>query len=277
VTSLYAKNLAQIVVGTLRLVNDYQAGYMDGKTWSWLEVQAKANDVILELVRRTGILKDSRVIFLEETTQVYTLPPECIRLLRVGINKITGSVVLPTTISERDYAGLARSDQGSPIQFYRDHSLAPNQIGFIPTPNQDGSSFVRDEDTGLLRRIADADGNTLPYDANAPLRRIRGVPFRRTGAGRIIRGLISLYGNIKANYVRAPQIMERPDDYPDPEIPVYIHKDIKYGVAGDLIRGSRKPIHAVKQRRFSGKWAAIAAELQRNSEHLGSQDDARPM
>ena len=274
-TSPYAKTLLQVVSDTQRLCNDFIATGKDGDTWAWAEMRTAVQDTLLDMVRRTGILRETRVIFLEEDGQVYDLPGDCIRLLRVGINKITGSVVLPTSISARDYAGLSRSAEGDPTGFYRDHTLGPNQIGFVPTPGQDGSTFTRDTAHGLLRRVTDSDGNELEYDANEALRRIRGVPATMSGDGHIIRDLVSLFGNIQVNYVRAPEKWERPDTYPEDDILPYIHKDLKYGAATRILKSSKKRLLNMKQGRFTVKWERVLGKLQRHAETMGLNDSAR--
>lgn len=267
----YARTLRDVINGALRLCGDYRGDGVSGKIWSWSEVRTMIQDELLDLCRRTGILKESRIIFLEEDEQVYDLPPDCIRILRVGINKFTGAVVLPTSISERDYQGLARSSEGTPLEFYRDHTLAPNQIGFIPTPNEDGSKMTRDQDYGLLRRVTNADGDAMTFDDNLALRRITGVPISLSGDGQIIRDFASLYGNVWVNYVRAPAKWEKEDEYPDSDFPEYVHKDFKYLTAIRMLKMGDKAIHGLKKKRFQAKWIMIEQGLQRNAEHHGEQ------
>jgi hypothetical protein len=276
--SSYALTLRDVINGAFYLIGEYQGSGKDGKSFTWLEARGLLQDMLLETVRHTGVLRDQRVIFCEADEQVYDLPSDCIRILRVGIHTLTGEVVLPSSISERDYQQMARSSQGYPTVFYRDHSLAPNQIGFIPYPNQDGSSFVRGSDYGLLRRVVDEDGNALPMSSTAGgLRTIRGVPLRLTGSGNIIRDLVSLYGNIQVTYVRAPEKWEEPDGYPDADIPEYIHKDLKYGLAVKLGTRSRKKIHRMKAERFAAKWLSAMMRMQRHSETLGPLEEAKPI
>lgn len=276
--SSYARTLRQVINGAFRLINDYQGNGKDGKLFTWLEARTMAQDVLLEMVRRTGILRDSRIIFLQADTQTYSLPDDCIRILRVGLNRARGTVVLPTSFAERDYQQLARSSEGEPFEFYRDHTLAMNQIGFIPTPSQDGSSFTRDSDYGLLRRVVDEDGNALPFDANTGgLRTVRGVPLHVAGNARIIRELISLYGNIQVAYVRAPEKWVNPDAYPDADIPDFVHKDLKYGLAAILCSYSRRRIHQFKFARFSARWGSVVGKLQRHAETTGPLDEMKPM
>lgn len=276
--SNYARTLRQVINDSFRLINDYRGNGKDGKHFSWLEARTMAQDVLLNMVRRTGILRESRIIFLQTDMQTYSLPDDCIRILRVGINRARGSVVLPTSITERDYQSFARSSEGEPVEFWRDHTLAMNQIGFIPTPNQAGSSFTRDSDYGLLRRIVDEDGNALPFDANTGgLRTIQGVPLHVSGNARIIREVISLYGNIQVAYVRAPEKWTDPDGYPDSDIPDFIHKDIKYGLGSTLCTYSRQRIHQFKKVRFAAKWESVVGKLQRHCETTGPLDEAKPL
>lgn len=267
----YKRTVLQILDDTFRLCNDFRASGSDGRQWSWDEAVDALKDTVLDLVRRTGILKDSRVIPLEDATAVYDLPGDCLRILRVGIHGLAGSVVLPTSMAEYDYRRTGMSAEGFPRQFFRDN-LNFNQIGFYPAPAQSGSSFTRDSDYGLLRQITDEDGNAMTYDDNLALRRIGGVPFTRTGDGRIIREVISPYGNIFLTFVRAPEFPDQPNQYIDADIPAYIHKDLKYGAADRLMAGSRKRLHELKRKKFGPKWTGIIKDIQRNCEHKGPLD-----
>lgn len=272
----YARDLREVINETLRLVNDYQGDGKNGKTWAWTEVRKEAQSLLLDLVRKTGILKNTQVIPLLKDQQVYDLPPDCIRLLRVNIHGYGGWVLLPREASEYDLMGSPQDESGDPGNFFRD-ILPPGQIGVNPIPNRDGSTFTRDSTTGLLREIRDADGNTIDFDANRPLRRIKGVPFTRSGTGRLIREVISPYGNLQVTYVRAPAKWEKPNSYPDADIPEYIHKDLKYGVAARVLAGSRKPLHLLKRKRFLMKWQAVERNLQRRTEHKGPMAGAYPI
>jgi len=270
-TNPYARTVLQIADDSLRLCSDFRVSGSDGRQWSWDEVITALKDTVLDLIRRTGILKQYRTIPLEEDTAIYNLPGDCIRILRVGIHGLSGAVVLPRSMAEYDYSDHAMVDTGFPSQFFKDN-LNFNQIGFYPTPAQPGSTSTRDSDYGLLCRVVDEDGNALAYDADLPLRRISGVPFTRTGDGGIIREIISPYGNIHLLFVRAPEIPDNPNHYIDKDIPVYIQKDLKYGVADRLMAGSRKKLHLAKRKKFGPKWAGIVKDLQRRCEHKGPLD-----
>ena len=266
--SLYAKTLSQVVNDTLRYCNDYRGEEENGFTWLRSEVIARANDLLLELVQKTGILRDTQTIPLKKDINIYDLPPDCIRPLRFMIHGLGGNIVLPRTMSELDLQGQPLAVKGDPYYFLRDH-LAPSQVAFFPTPYRTGSTFTRDSDYGLLRQIKDADGNLLPFDANLPLRRIRGVPFVRRGNGGIIREVISTYGNMQVTFVRAPEKWGDPEKYPDSDIPDWIHPHLKYGVAEKVLISSKRPLHALKLQRAVLKWAAARFELQRHCDYLG--------
>ena len=274
-SSAYAKTLRQVVNDTFRYCNDYRGDGTNGFSWLWSEVAARANDLLLELVQKTGILRDTQTIHLIEGTNIYDLPPDCIRPLRFMIHGLGGAIVLPRTVSELDLQGQPLAIEGDPYYFLRDH-LGPSQVAFFPTPWRDGSTFTRDSDYGLLRGIEDADGY-LPFDANKPLRRIRGVPFVRRGDGRIIREVISTYGNIQVTFVRAPERWLDPEKYPDSDIPDWIHPHLKYGVAEKVLVSSKKPLHALKLQRATLKWASARFELQRHCEHLGPMVGMEPV
>jgi len=269
--SAYARTIRQIINDTLRLCGDYQGDGQDGMQWLWTEMLRELKDTALEFVRRTGMLKEYRIITLSNGTAIYDLPGDCVRILRVGIHGLSGTIVLPRSMAEYDYMQSAPSDRGYPREFFKDN-LQPHQIGFWPTPNSSGSTFTRDSDYGLLRRVVDENGNELTYAGNDALRRISGVPFVRSGRGNIIREVISPYGNILLLFVRAPEFPELPDQYIDDDIPDFYHKDFKYGVACRLMRGSRKKIHAMKLKKFQPVWDRTIKQAQRYSEHKGPMD-----
>lgn len=271
--SAYSKTVRQMGDAALRLLGDYQGSGKNGRQWTWIEVERALKDTVFALAAATGILKKVQTIQLEENVAVYDLPDDCIRVLRVGIHGLSGRVVLPASMAEYDYQSQDTAATGFPTQFFRD-ILSPNQIGFYPMPSRAGSSFTRDSAYGLLRRLTDGDGNALPLDANRPLRQIRGVPFRRSGTGYVIRDVISTYGNVQVVYVRAPDFPTNPSETIDSEIPDYVHKDIPYGACLRLMAGSRKGIHRVKMRRFILKWNNALFDLRRRCEHKGPLDAA---
>lgn len=273
--SAYARTLTHVVASTLRFCNDYRGDNTDGFLWKWSETASRANDLVLDLVRRTGILRDTKTIVLEEDVNVYDLPPDCIRPLRFMVHGLQGSLILPRTMAELDLVGQPMNVEGDPYYFMADH-LTWGQIAFFPTPYRDGSTFTRDSDYGLLRQVRDADGN-LPFDDNRPLRRIRGVPFVRGGDGQIIRELISPYGNVQVTYVRAPARWTDPNSYPDPDIPEFIHPFLKYGVSETILRSSKKPLHAIKLPIAKKKWNDAVLTLQRHCEYQGSTKGLEPI
>ena len=274
--SPYAKTLRMVVNDTFRFVNDFRGDGKDGFVWSWSELASRANELILDLVRETGILRDTQTIILEEDLNIYDLPPDCIRPLRFMIHGLQGSLILPRTMSELDLVGQQMNVEGDPYYFIKD-LLGPDQICFFPTPYRDGSSFTRDSPTGLLRQIKDAEGNYITYDANLPLRRITGVPFTRRGDGRIIREVISPYGNIQVTFIRAPSFWTNPEGYPDSDIPDWIHKDLKYGVSEKVLVTSKLPLHKFKLPVAREKWLAAKWKLQRNIEYVGPLVGCEPV
>lgn len=273
----YAKTLQEIVDKTMRLCGDYRGAYTDGLRFTVSEVKAAVNDTVLEMIRFTGCLKDMSVIPLIDGQQVYDLPANMIRPIRFSINGINGTVILPKQISQFDQESRAVSGEGNPINFFRDKNLGPSQVGFHPTPGATGSTFTRDNDYGLLRRVVDGDGESIDYDANRALRRISGVPFSRSGSGQIIRSIISDYGNIHLTFIRVPQKIEKNTDFPDADIPVYMHKDIPYGAAARLLTSSTKKIHSKKLPRFAGKWARATNNLKVRCEHKASTAGLYPI
>lgn len=268
--SSYALTLRDVINGALRLCNDFTEDGNDGRMFTWDEARRKLWESLIQLAVETGILKDVQLIPLTVNSQIYDLPPNCVRLLRVQMNGPVGKIVLPKSVLEYDMAGQGISSLGDPENFFRDKYLPPNQIGFVPIPRTSGSTFTRDSDYGLLREIVDGDGNRLPFDDNLALRRITGVPFIRSGDGNIIRGIVSPYGNIQVTYVRVPDKWIEPGNYPDSDIPEYVHKDFKYGIAEKLLFGARKKLFQVKQKRFAWKWQNTLDDLKRYSQHMGN-------
>ena len=252
-TSPYARNLLQIGDGTLRLCSDFRRSGASGRKYTFDEVIEKTNEVVLELITRTGMLKSTGTIPLAENTNVYDLPRDCLRVLRLSLHGRDGWVLLPRSADTVVMTGSIKDGASQPDTFFRD-LLDYDQIGVWPIANADGSTFTRDQTTGVLRRITDADGNELTYDAERPLRRISGVPFRTSGRGRVVREVISTWGNLGIIYMRLPQLMAERWDYPDSDIPPWIHKDIKYGVAAELLKNSRNQSLRKKRRFYQDKW-----------------------
>jgi len=272
----FARQFYQIVDDTFRLCGDFRGAQINGRTWTRSEVRSIANEKMLELIKLSGALKTVRSIPLLEGVNVYDLPPDCIMPLRFGMHGVDGYVLTHKSITDLDLIGCSRTTEGDPTTFYREF-LAPNQVGVMPIPSRDGSTFLRSSDYGLLRQISDADGS-IPFDANRPLRQIRGVPFVRTGDGQIIREVISPFGNLQVHYIRAPKIIGTDEfQYPDEAIPELVHKDIKYGVAFELLKGSKKKVHRLKQQVFGMKWVETIRRLQRIVEHAGPMNDVRPI
>jgi hypothetical protein len=278
----YARTLHQIVIGTYRLCGDYYPNATFGRIWTYEEVVAEVNRAVLACIDQTGGLRGNAVIFVSDNSDIYDLPQDCIRPIRIGFSGLDGWVLLPSSLTSYvDLPGHAALQEGNPYLFYGEF-LAPNQIGVIPKLKDasTGFTFTRDHDHGLLRQIRDADGNYIPFDANAPLRGIRGVPFQRTGDGRIIREVISPGGNtyIYVDYVRSPAKMIIQNDYPDPYLPEWIHKDIKYGAAQNLLRFRRNKFAQLQAKRFQKKWLKANLRLQALMEHQGPMNnEVRPM
>lgn len=255
----YRRNFANIINGTLRLVGDYRGDGRNGRHFDRAEVGVAVNNAALDFVRSTGALKARRTIPVTSGTSVYSLPADCLQLLRVSLEGLSGTVLVPVNISDLDLLGLARSATGTPYEFYRQY-LAYNQIGLIQEPAADGSSFERDVAEGLLRAVRDsgATSHYLPLDADEAIRTVEGAPYFQTGDGNVVQEVATPAGNLTVWYVRTPALMANPWDFPDPELPEFVHKDLKYKAAWDLltlaIKGKPQPN---KLKKFSGKWVKI--------------------
>ena len=271
----YEKNLRQLVNLTLRFASDYRGDYKNGKSFTVQEVIDSLNEAMLDLAIATGVLKSVSLIIPEADTAIYTLPANCLRPLQLKLNGLQGTLLLPRQISQYDYERDPTSDSGDPVTFYRDKGLAYNQIGFIPIPATAGSQAATTS-AGLMRRISDGT-NDLTYDANRALRRVTGRPIEYGGDGRVIRGLASNEGNITVHYVRNPARITKHSETPDPEFPVWIHKDLKYGAARYLLRGSKVPIHSLKGQVATAKWQTLKFRLMERSEDTGPMKAAVPV
>lgn len=129
----YARTLSQIVAGTQRLCNDYRGLNQNGRIWTWQEYVLAANDVVKEMVRQAGGLRSTQQTPLVAGQEIYTLPANCIRPIRIGLYGVEAGILLPSTITHLDLIGSARSAAGTPLRFRRD-LLAPNQIAVLPLP-----------------------------------------------------------------------------------------------------------------------------------------------
>lgn len=275
---MYQRSLTEITDDTLRLLRDYRGTGADGKFFTWQEVLTRVKRTVRDMVVSTGVLKGIRSIIIQEGVYVYSLPNDCIRLLRASVNGLDGRVILPVSRGESDYKRSSLpTTEGTPETFFRD-ILPPDKIGFVPGAALDGSTFSRDSLYGLIRQITDGSSN-LPYDSDQALRDVDNIDIRllRSGDGYIIRDLLNPFGNIQVTYVRIPEIPEDPNGFIDSEIPEFVHKDIKYGATLDLLRSQPGQFETSKRQYFEIKWYNVLRMLQRHAEHKGILDHARPV
>lgn len=271
----YARNAGQIIDDALRLCRDFRIAGGGGRIWRWQEVLDELNSVMADLAKSTGVLRSVNVIHLIEDTNIYDLPPDCIRPLRFQLNGIDGTVLLPITRSQMDIRKEAMTRTGNPESFFREF-LAPHQVGFFPKPDTTGSTFTRQTEYGLLRKIADASGS-IPYDQTGPLRTIRGVPFSRGVRGGVVRGVIDPQGNIEITYVRVAQSLSRHDEYPDQGFPQWLHPYLKFGVAARMLFGARTKVNQEKLIRFNTVWSSSVNRVKRLTEWRGPINEVRPL
>jgi hypothetical protein len=269
-TSIHAKALAQIIDDTLRLCGDFTVPGGNGRRWSVNDAKRVINASIIDTVRITHCLKGRALVVLEEDVNVYTLPADCYKLLRLSFQGTAGWVILPKGMDALTVLGGNMVGKADPIYAYRD-TLAYNQVAFWPIPRQDGSTFTTAASSGLLRRITDADGNEVTYDANLPLRQIRGRPFRRMGDGAIIRQVADETGNVVAEYVRAPFKLEQAADVPD--LPGWFHQYLKYPGAIRLLMGGRQKVDVLKVQIFGNKWYKALGRLKAATDTQGLADE----
>jgi len=265
-----SRTLRQIGDATLRLVGDYEASGHDGQVWfTWSDVVLAVNRALLDLARESGCLRRRAVVAVTEDVNVYDLPSDCLRLLRLSLHGREGWAVTPISLQGAAYQGGLLTASGDPARFFRD-LLEPNQIAVWPIPYRSGSTFTRDSDTGMVRGIRDAAGNYLPYDANRPLRRVTGVPFTRSGDGQIVREVVPSAGNLVADYIRTPRAMEQREEYPD--VPAWIQPRLCHGAARELLmgpRGRKVTVGQVRLQRASIRWAETKQLATRVGGHSG--------
>ncbi len=272
----HRKNLGQIVDSALTLIGDFRGAGLDGHWNTRAESRAIARRVYLSLVRDTGILRDTATIPIIANTHVYDLPNDLLRPIRIGMDGPEGYTLIANSAWAIETSGLKLVDKGSPYYFYRD-IFSPSQIAVYPEPQTTGSTMTRDSDYGLLRAIRDADGNYLPYDANLPLRDIRGVPFMRSGTGQIIREVISPLGNLYITYVRSPGEFINDNDFPDSDIPTTIHKDFRFGVAEILLEPKHDNLSKLKHEAFKGVWRRAKDRLKKDFAPTATQEGLVPV
>jgi len=202
------------------------------------QVKEYVNEAVEEFCERTSMLRTHQIIQLYEDVYLYDLASDVFRVSRVWFSDFSGWCVCHGHSRAWCSWGGTYDLTGDVHTYFRD--LVPRgQIWVYPVPHQDGSSFIRDSEFGLLRAIRDDDGNYLTFDANRALRTIDGCMFEVTGAGHIIREVIVTTGNLRVDYERYPVRMSNEDDYPDStnqEIPDHYHKVIPFLAAGNLLR-----------------------------------------
>ena len=103
------------------------------------------------------------------------------------------------------------------------------------------------------------------------------MPFETSGQGRVVRELLSPYGNIEVWYQRVPSIMALYDDYPDAGLPEFFHPYLKYGVALQLVGFSTTKLHQTKFKRFGPIWNRAILGLRRVVDLTGPMTDVRPL
>jgi hypothetical protein len=179
-TPSYTKTVGTIITEALRLLNDTDEFYFTHA----VEGLRAYNKMLFNLVKETGILRDTADIVLVEDQAVYDWPTEAIRLIRLRCKDSTDAtyrVILP--VEEREVIfgiGITRYE-GSPYEFYRE-GIGPREIGFIPTPSG-----------------------------------------------------ITDYGDVECLFVTPPTKATQVTDSVDTGIPKWIHQDMKYGVAIELL------------------------------------------
>ena len=140
----HALPLKEVINQTLRCTGDYfGTGYIDGRTWTRAQVIIAINQALLEWSRRTGFLRKIDTVALTESTKTYTLPDDCLRLLRIGFyddNACTW-IAEPTSITARDLAYLAVTGELAATYFFLEY-LAYNKFGWQPNVGADITAYL---------------------------------------------------------------------------------------------------------------------------------------
>lgn len=251
----FARTLSQIIDDTLRLCGDFREAGSPGRRWDRGEVEVVLKHAILELARNTGVLKDTAVIELEEDVTVYSLPDECMRLLRVSFGGKNGYVLFPTSITEVDLVCGALHGTGAAMTYFREF-LSPDEIGILPAPSADGSAFTGagTHPEGFLRDVTDEDGDDATItNSPRPIRRMDGERFRRSGpdASGFLRDVKSRENNVEIDFIRYPRENGK---YPDQSIPEWIHPKLKYLVAFRLLSGAKGKVDRHRKLRYRTIW-----------------------
>ena len=205
--SPYARTLLQIVDDTLRLCNDFESSGASGRMFTRAEAIERINDVVLEMASTASMLKATTIIRLVADTNVYDMPDDFIRFLRITLLNDEGEeswVVLPRGAERVVLTGIIKDGSSLPDQFFQD-TLNENQLGIWP--------------------IVETSGD-VAEDA----------------------------GNLRVRYLKKPDVMTLESDSPDADIPPWIHKDIKFGAAAELLKASRVAALKKKGRHFEKYW-----------------------
>jgi len=159
----HALPLKEVINQTLRCCGDYfGAGYIAGRTWTRAQVIIAINQALLEWCRRTGFLRKIDTVDLTEATKTYTLPDDCIRLLRIGFydNKTCTWIAEPTSITEQDLAYLPITGELFPTYFFLEY-LAYNKFGWQPNVGEDITAYL----SFIRSHVYMAIENNNPEDA----------------------------------------------------------------------------------------------------------------
>ena len=258
----YARTLTQLTVKTLRLTGDFQGEAKDGRRFSWEEAGAAVNDTVLDIARDMELLKAWGIVTLAADISVYDLPGDCLRLLRVAMHGAEGYVISPASMEKMDFIDGAVSVEGDAMAFFR-QMLLPNQLGVVPIPKNAGSVYTPNPATahGIIRILTE-DGAEVATVGTGALRDVRGARFTRVGDGRIVRAIKSTHGNLLINYARSPVRMNTGEDYPDPDFPEWMHKDIPFLVARNLLRNKSDKVSQLKTKAFDSKWNLARANIE---------------
>lgn len=136
--------LSDIINQVLRCTGDYfGVGDIAGRTWTRAQVVIAINQALLEWSRRTGFLRKIDTVDLTEGAKTYTLPDNCLRLLRIGFydDKACTWIAEPTSITAQDLSYLSITGELSPKYFFLEF-LAYNKFGWQPTVGEDITAYL---------------------------------------------------------------------------------------------------------------------------------------
>lgn len=277
----YSWTLKNIISKAQRLANDYRGEWADGERVTLSEMVTHVNDVLLDLSRATRCLKAIGYVPLEAGVYVYTLPENCLALLRLNLSGFDGEVLFPLSVTPLEMTGASPSGSGSPAYWFRDR-LAWNQIGIFPPSGaipDDAFTVAMEQADGIIRRVYEAGGTDyIPFDGDEALRGFDGETVNvMSGEGNILVDFYEAEAAMLLCYARTPVPLTAQNDSPDGGLPIWLHKEIPYAAACKVLENRTDEVAALKKKIFEARWKEITARLIRHQGTIASVSEVSPL